>query len=524
MEDQPSHDACEWDWPKPLFTNENSEKLTLSGKLKLLESSLVCQICKEYLQGVPTMLPCGCSHLYCSECLDKNWDKGLNPQARQECYTCGKKCEQNKWIPQAGMSKIVSQFQSCRVELLQLLAGNPESARFGNGNGNGNGNGSGNRNGSGNGKKIEIRMCSMKLRDMKLGALQTLLKKASSGSTRKLRTDGPKDALEKRYREFLRVHNEQLGNVFRPLTLDEVINQVTKRENARDLADRERKKLATNLVNSKEFQGGYHKLIEQVRLPRSDAKGYPEEKDNKGAAADWRIVFSENMQRPFFFNATREMGQWEVPTELLGEDRDLQNVTGKRFEGEGESGEEEEEDVSGNPGVGKRSPEMRPGEAAGMENPTPQQQLLQRKRARENNPDGEIQAILSPNPGDSSGRQPYNHHPTTAASQQPHRQRHKHAHPDSSTFSSSSSSSSSSFSSAMVLPENQSSSNPDRTTPVSQQVEAWWSCPRCTLHNSSEILACVVCGATNPTRRLSQRTGVRDVREWVGGGISRKKK
>lgn len=59
------------------------------------------------------------------------------------------------------------------------------------------------------------------------------LEKVTEHCKFKLRTDGDKDLLEKRYREFVHVNNAQLSSNT-PLSLEQVIQEVTQRENARD--------------------------------------------------------------------------------------------------------------------------------------------------------------------------------------------------------------------------------------------------------------------------------------------------
>ncbi len=64
--------------------------------------------------------------------------------------------------------------------------------------------------------------------------VKNALEKITENCKIKLRLDGDKDVLEKRYREFVHLNNAQLlsGNAY---TLEEVVQIITKRENARDM-------------------------------------------------------------------------------------------------------------------------------------------------------------------------------------------------------------------------------------------------------------------------------------------------
>jgi hypothetical protein len=54
------------------------------------------------------------------------------------------------------------------------------------------------------------------------------------GSTLKLRLDGEKDALERRHRDFVHLHNSQIGKD-KPMSIEAIVKECTKREAMRYL-------------------------------------------------------------------------------------------------------------------------------------------------------------------------------------------------------------------------------------------------------------------------------------------------
>jgi len=480
----------------------------LAGSLSQLEGTLTCQICKEFLRGVPMLLPCGCPHLYCSECLHKSFDRGLNAQARQECFFCKKKVEPCKFIPQAGLSKVVSLFQSSRIGLLELIKGGSipllGKARIR----------------QQGGKPIEKLLPLQNFKGLTVKDLKRLVEQSSIGSVVKLSSAGDKEELVRRYREFLQLHNEQVSQVYQQrLSLDEVIAEINRRENGILQAKKgavpvnpESEKfkasfrlLIAALKNAKSNQGGKENTGIEVKdadnceltlegtnsiqdnlagTKRFDVKFQSGNGDEEMRVGCWRIVYSEKNKRPFFYNTRTEIGQWQIPSDLAS----LDEMNSDKADDD----ELDEEDVDLTE-IGDRSKRSRIEESSkcaaadtsSQSQPSVMSGQSSRKTPkREGYPEHALSETVSPG-FPSSGYQP---------------------------------------SGAFVVDlsgAQSTSANCDSHTQASS-----WICSKCTLINSEENAFCDACGSSNPCPiRRSQRHGAGSgtdgvgVKSWLKGGV-----
>lgn len=96
-------------------------KSLLGSKVRLLEESLLCQICEDFINN-PHSLRCG--HTFCSECIRRHLDRNHNNVTFDKCPVCFEKADSTHLFPNRPLSAIVSNFQLCRNDLLNLLKGN----------------------------------------------------------------------------------------------------------------------------------------------------------------------------------------------------------------------------------------------------------------------------------------------------------------------------------------------------------------------------------------------------------------
>jgi len=186
----------------------------------------------------------------------------------------------------------------------------------------------------------------------------------------RLRTDGDKDALERRFREFVHLNNAQL-NALQPLGFEEVIAEVNRRETLLNkaesgLGNHHIARVVENLRKGHidpAAQVVYSGLIRKVRAHKRRAQGLPVEDGETTAPMEappsrsapagatrtrsqsqqrhqtptpdtertavvdsvqrlkdfgvWRVVHSVSADRPFFYNTATRVGQFKIPTELM---------------------------------------------------------------------------------------------------------------------------------------------------------------------------------------------------------------
>ena len=204
------------DWP---------EQTDIGRKFSQLEQHLRCPICDEFLNN-PQILLCG--HTYCSICIRKHFDPQLNKTSSGTCPSCREKAEPFDLRRNSTICSIVQAYQSLRPMAHALVSNNslhrtndPEIEIINESRG-----ASGK---SGGGIPIVKRMPHFSFHGMKKDKVKSTLQQVSGESRIKLRLDGEKDMMEKRLREFVHLHNAQIGSPS-PLSLEQVVRAINEQE------------------------------------------------------------------------------------------------------------------------------------------------------------------------------------------------------------------------------------------------------------------------------------------------------
>lgn len=142
-------------------------------------------------------------------------------------------------------------------------------------------------------------------------------------ATTKVNSEGDKEALERRYRELVHLHNAQIGSDT-PLTVNQIVSEINKREKARSdefFKSKSSLKKIENLKNGNigVFKDDWNRLIQKIKdnkkkndnIDNDDDKNITEYTSNH-----WRVVMSEKVGKPFFYNTNTNIGQFEIPTDF----------------------------------------------------------------------------------------------------------------------------------------------------------------------------------------------------------------
>ena len=195
---------------------EWSISTAIGRRMNSLEKSLMCPICSDFLQN-PHFLPCG--HAFCSHCIRVQLDKTLNYTTSDICPACRVKATSDQLKPSIAFSMIMENYLIVRKDIYQLMndmkatipiisdtAEEPIELNC-------------------NTNSTIRKVPHAHFHGLSKEKARNILERACQTTNCKLRMDGDKDTLEKRYREFVHLNNSQIGSLH-PLTLDEVC-QVT---------------------------------------------------------------------------------------------------------------------------------------------------------------------------------------------------------------------------------------------------------------------------------------------------------
>lgn len=360
-----------------------------------LEKILSCGICKGFLTN-PKELPCG--HLYCAECISRSMDNVLWKGAKNECPTCRAKTVSGQCRPNVPIGKLVAIFKSLRKDVVELIErdskgtvvtespaksvsdskrtrGRPRKVIQEEESGDEFASSSSSsssslpvaasRKGTPIEKTITFHSFGNKTQVKKI---KEQLGKVSAGSRVSLRMDGDDKKLMNRYRNFVHLHNAQVGGGDTALTLEEVVRRCNEDES---IAEREsRATRPTEVAMKMTGDDGFKNLIllEKKRKQKlangkaddtattlsasastsSSIRGSPtEDKENDdaqlGSIGDqaegksptepssksssespateytigkWNVLWSSKLSEPFFFDKSTSRGQMEVPSEF----------------------------------------------------------------------------------------------------------------------------------------------------------------------------------------------------------------
>jgi hypothetical protein len=136
----------------------------------------------------------------------------------------------------------------------------------------------------------------------------------------RINVDGDKEALERRYRELIHLHNAQIGSDT-PLTVNQIVHEINKREKARSeefFKSKSSLKKIETLKNGNigEFKDDWDRLIKKIKDNKAKGTKANDENINEYTWDNWRVVMSDKVGKPFFYNTVTNIGQFEVPKEL----------------------------------------------------------------------------------------------------------------------------------------------------------------------------------------------------------------
>ena len=221
--------VCDEDWPAT----------SLGKKLGKLEQALSCPICGEIFQNPQILNKCG--HCFCCECISRHFDRKLNHTTSDKCPSCREEANLSTIKPLKLVSELISIFDSARSE---LLVASTFDDNFKKSNSN-----KGKQNFKLNPESIiKKRIPHMLFHGLTKDKMKKAILKVCENSSIKLYTDGNEDMLGSRYRNFIHLHNAQLDSKT-PLSLDEVIVEINRREDEKKNGEKCMKKTADIVEN-----------------------------------------------------------------------------------------------------------------------------------------------------------------------------------------------------------------------------------------------------------------------------------
>lgn len=194
---------------------------TLSKHLDAFETNLLCPICSELFEN-PQVLKCG--HSFCSLCLRRHFDTTLNRTTNNICPTCREKAEQFDMRKNVALSMVVLQYREVKKVLYTKLSStedtiSPSPSIFNNYH-------------AIRGHTITSKVTALNLHKATRDKVKKAIDDATKDSRIKLRSDGDKDVLERRYRDLLHLINAQV-DADNPLSLDAVVKKINDSEDSR---------------------------------------------------------------------------------------------------------------------------------------------------------------------------------------------------------------------------------------------------------------------------------------------------
>lgn len=205
--------ADPYEWPKG----------GIGSKLSLLEQSLVCGICSEFFEN-PHVLNCG--HSFCSLCIRKHLDRNFNVNTFNKCPMCPEKAEVSHLHVNRVLEGITLNYRSVRDELLTFIQKGLIEV-------------------SNSSSSNPAGVKAQKETDIKRIIAQKVLHEFNTAPKMKkellalcqhssvpISTDGGLDDLKRKYRNFIALHNAQLGSA-QPLTFTECVQEINRAERAR---------------------------------------------------------------------------------------------------------------------------------------------------------------------------------------------------------------------------------------------------------------------------------------------------
>lgn len=214
----------ELDWPTDI---------PIGKDISSFEENLLCPICQDFYNN-PQILKCG--HSFCSLCIRRHFDRSLNLITYDICPACREKSDSFDLRKNVPLANLVEKYNGLRKHLHRFiitsstnnntnhldLTASPVNIK------------SSKRNQNQTvprGAVITTRIAQYNFHGMSKDKVRKVIDDVTKQSRIKLRTDGDKDALERRLRELIHLINAQLG-ANHPMTLDEVVNTINQNEQA----------------------------------------------------------------------------------------------------------------------------------------------------------------------------------------------------------------------------------------------------------------------------------------------------
>jgi hypothetical protein len=202
----------DFDWPDNQIGN----------KLELFADLLSCPICKDFFSN-PQMLKCG--HSFCSLCINKYFDKTINRKVSDVCPSCREKADLSDLRSNRILCAASDGFKSVQFDLKKTLTAErkviavlpmkTEQKQF----------------------SIYLpvtkRLPHFSFHGLAKDKVKKTIEKVFIDSKIKLRLDGEKETIERRFREFIHLHNSQIGATT-PLSFEAVAQQINENEVLRD--------------------------------------------------------------------------------------------------------------------------------------------------------------------------------------------------------------------------------------------------------------------------------------------------
>lgn len=216
----------------------------LGSALEKLQEQLLCPICQDLFFN-PELLLCG--HSFCSLCIRRHCDPMINRSTSNVCPICRAKADTFDLRKNVSLAIAVEHFGGLRNGLVNVLNSSAASAISTSSNNKYTSSSDSLRAEAKSGKAITMRLTQFNLHGLSKDKVKKIIDQATKDARVKLRIDGDKDALEKRLKDFVHLHNSQLG-AMNALTLDQVIERV----NAQSLAMEKEQAKANHTLGSVE--------------------------------------------------------------------------------------------------------------------------------------------------------------------------------------------------------------------------------------------------------------------------------
>lgn len=189
--------------------------------LEEFQEQLLCPICQELFLN-PEVLICG--HSFCALCIRRHCDPMINRATANACPICRAKADTFDLRKNTTLAIVVEHFRGLRKDLADALT-NAESGVVVSNSSSAVASEAGKRHMTGSGKEITGRLSQFNLHGLSKDKVKKIIEQATKDSRVKLRLEGDKDALERRLKDLVHLHNAQIGAI-NPLTLDQVIEKI----------------------------------------------------------------------------------------------------------------------------------------------------------------------------------------------------------------------------------------------------------------------------------------------------------